>query len=333
MKRGRNRAIINRDVPLDDVVWEEMRELLSRLYLQEWAVIEAEYKRNEDINDVVSVVCDVSDVITRIQKNKNIYVARIWELWKPILTLGKQILFSSDNPQGNYTNNTNNTNNTKPTTLTLFEQLLEISVDLILEKETENSTETGESWLLVGMLKLVSADKYYKPSELLAASGEFVEFLPQWFNTKWIGRALKRLGFKDKRRCGRGVEYRLTPETVQDMADRLDVTLPPTEEEQTKTAEEEAKKKAEKEAEAAKKAEEKAVVVPANPLTIGENEIEYKQLCCVFCQEPILDLAWVKNGFTWDKPAHQVCYDRQKAGLKDSEQEFTDENLQGMEAS
>lgn len=33
MKRGRNRKVINRDVPLDDVVWEEMRDALSRLYL------------------------------------------------------------------------------------------------------------------------------------------------------------------------------------------------------------------------------------------------------------------------------------------------------------
>jgi hypothetical protein len=237
MKRGRNRTIINRDVPLDDVIWVEMRDALSCLYLQGWAAVEAEYNQNQEVTNVVSVLSDVCVVKKRVQEKNNIYIARIWELWKPILSIGKHILFFSHTPQVNYTNCTNNTNNTE---LTLFEQLLDVSVDLILEKEGENTTDTGESWLLMGMLKQVVTDKYYKPKELEAAASGFVEVLPQWFNSKWIGKALKRLGFKEKRRCGRGVEYRLTPDTVKDMAERLGVYLPPTEEEAEK-AEAEAK--------------------------------------------------------------------------------------------
>jgi len=35
---------------------------------------------------------------------------------------------------------------------------------------------------------------------------------------------------------------------------------------------------------------------------------------------------WVKNGFTWDKPAHKACFDCKKAELREEEREFTDHN-------
>jgi hypothetical protein len=198
------------------------------LYLQDWAAVEHEYNQTQDINDVVSGVSDVSDGRSRVQEKNNIYVGRIWELWRPILSLGKHILFYFSVPPCNDTNDTNDTNVTEPT---LFEQLLDLSVDLILEKEMEDTTDTGESLLLMGMLKNIIADNYYKISDLIIAASEFTEALPGWFNPRWIGRALKRLGFKEKRHRGKGVEYRLTPETVKDMADRLGVSLPPTPEE------------------------------------------------------------------------------------------------------
>lgn len=291
MKRGRNRTIINRDVPLDDVVWQEMRDDLSRLYLQEWKLVEAECKRNEDVDNVVSDVSVVSVVISKVNKNKNIYIARIWELWKPILSLGKYILFSSHTPQVNNTNTTNNTNDTKPTPLTLFEQLLDVSVDLILEKETENITDTGESWLLMGMLKQVVTDGYYKPKELeAAAAAEFVEGLPEWFNSKWVGRALKRLGFKEKRRCGRGIEYRLTPETVKDMADRLGVSLPP-------KAEEEAEKKRHEEADKKKGEDEQREPIVVDPSKGEPCQFHENFAPCGCASESILRLKGSDPGY------------------------------------
>jgi hypothetical protein len=224
MKRGRDREIINRDVPLEDPIWNEMRNALTKLYLQEYnAVNNAYIDMQDDIKNAVSVLSAVSVVLKRVQEKNNIYNSRTWECWKPLFSLGKYVYIFSGKPHIDNTNNTNNTNNTE---LTPYEQLLDLSVDLISEKETENITETGESLLLIGMLKTVSKDAYYNPMVLINASAEFTDALPQWFNAKWVGKALKRLGFKDKRRCGNGVQYRLIPKNVEDMADRLGVKIP-----------------------------------------------------------------------------------------------------------
>lgn len=227
MKRGRNRTIINRDVPLDDVVWEEIRDMLSRFYMQECAQVETEYNQTQDITDVIHAVSAVSAVNSRVLKNKNIYVCRVWELWKPLLSIAKSIYYLFPAPKTNSTNGINGTNSIGDIVLTPFEQLLDLSVDLILEKELEDTTVTGESLLLMGMLKIVVTDNFYAISVLHAAALEFAEFSPEWFTSKWIGRALKRLGFKEKHRHKNCVEYHLTPAAVKDMTERLNVSLPP----------------------------------------------------------------------------------------------------------
>jgi len=81
------------------------------------------------------------------------------------------------------------------------------------------------------LLKIVAGDGWYTPKTMhTELSTLYEDGPPKWMSTRWIGNALKRLGFKDKRRVGRGIEYHLTPEQVQDMADRLGVTLPDEEE-------------------------------------------------------------------------------------------------------
>ena len=103
--------------------------------------------------------------------------------------------------------------------------MLTLSVDLITEKEND-AIDSGTSVLIMGLLKIVAEDKYYTPTDIINAARIFNDNLPSWFNNTWIGRKFKRLGFKDKRRQGKGVEYRLTPAQVQDMADRLNIHLP-----------------------------------------------------------------------------------------------------------
>jgi hypothetical protein len=78
----------------------------------------------------------------------------------------------------------------------------------------------------MGCLRAVTKDDYYTPTQILNATDEFQDQRPGWFNQKWLGHVFKRLGFKDKRRHGKGVEYHLTPVLVHDMADRLNIHLP-----------------------------------------------------------------------------------------------------------
>jgi len=227
MKRGKNLAIINKDVPIENPIWEEIRDTLTRLYFQEYASIEATYSQMENIDrlfqdiNVGSVGCVGSVGFKRVQEKKYLYVARTWEMWRALFSIAKYIhIFSSK--QISPTQPTQSTQ----TTLNPFDDLLSLSVDLITEKEAESATDSGTTMLIMGLLRRVTEDKFYNPTDLLNAALEFTENLPSWFNNTWLGREFKRLGFKEKRRQGKGVEYRLTPAQIQDMADRLNIHLP-----------------------------------------------------------------------------------------------------------
>jgi hypothetical protein len=226
MKRGRNFEIVNTEIdPLDDK-WLELRDSLTRMYFQECITIADEWKKLEKIEDVFCVGSEgsVGSVVKdRVLESKNLYIARIWQLWRPIIAIAKHIQLFFNNKDKTYTTYTNYTTYTKP-----LETILSLSLDLINEKITDNDTDTGESMLIKGMLWKVSEDKFYTPNELCIYASSFADFniLPEWFNNTWVGRVLKRMGFKEKRRTGAGVEYRLTPEGVKDIAERLSITLP-----------------------------------------------------------------------------------------------------------
>lgn len=68
-----------------------------------------------------------------------------------------------------------------------------------------------------------------KPREVKTKEGIVIDYdARRWLNNDWTGRALKRLGFKEKRKRGHVKEYRLTPSAVESTALRLvgdDVSL------------------------------------------------------------------------------------------------------------
>ncbi|MGA2523645.1 MAG: phage/plasmid primase, P4 family [Candidatus Bathyarchaeia archaeon] len=54
-----------------------------------------------------------------------------------------------------------------------------------------------------------------------------------------------------------------------------------------------------------------------NP-ALGESEVGYRgEYVCIFCQKPIDPDSkdWTRDDFTWDKPAHNKCYDDKKSEL------------------
>jgi hypothetical protein len=230
MKRGRTLSIINKEIPSEDPIWETIRDELSRMYYQDFASIESIYKQMENVDQLFEGI-NVDSVVSvdcvgylRVQEKKTLYVARTWELWRPIFAVAKHILifFSSSLDASTLTTQTTlTTQYIKP-----FEDILTLSADLLTEKEQEGNTDSGESLLIMGLLRAVTKDAYYSPTQILYATDEFQDQRPGWFNQKWLGHVFKRLGFKDKRRHGKGVEYHLTPAQVQDMADRLNIHLP-----------------------------------------------------------------------------------------------------------
>lgn len=124
--------------------------------------------------------------------------SRDWELWKPILSIASFV-----NKE-------------------LFKDMIVFAEKNSQEKDVENITESGEC-ILAGVLKEMIVDRpdFYKVSEITGLMKSKFEDEQGWLNNKWVGRALGRLGFVEKRRIGNGVEYKLSPASVDDIFSRI----------------------------------------------------------------------------------------------------------------
>ena len=206
MKRGRNKQIINSEPSSHDLIWQEIRDSLYTLYLTYWKEVKEEYEKLSE----VCVISEVSEVGGNILEQIS---DRERELWKPILCLAS--FFDK------YLSPTSQTTQTSLTSLK--EAITQFALQKVNEKQVENITETGELILVQTLLEMVHEDGYYKAKDIKNAMAEKYDEEQKWLNTKWIGRALKRLGFTEKRRVGTGTEYYLRRQQVEDLAIRLGI--------------------------------------------------------------------------------------------------------------
>jgi len=188
MRRTLNKKIGDKEVNIEDPIWQELRDNLYVLTLTYWKEIREIYEGMENETNLSN---------------------REWELWHPILTMAKFI-----DPK-------------------IYEDMLELAKLKSGERQTENITETGEYVLVETLLGVVGEDAYYKVKEIQETMEGKFDGEEKWLNTKWIGRALGRLGFTEKRRVGTGVEYRLKPEIIRDLAERLGIQIRTTQSSQT----------------------------------------------------------------------------------------------------
>jgi hypothetical protein len=235
--RTTNRRKSNSEIDINDVKWQNIRDKLYDNLMLNHQQISRCYNLLSDTftsdgiedSDVVSVVTDVSVDIygyrklennnnssisstlttdttqTTLKKLENIR-ARDLELWQPILSIALAI--DED----------------------IFSKLTDFAIENIKNKEVENQTESYDSILIESLIDVIEEDRYYKVSEILSKMIMYVgadeksrEY--NWLNNKWLGRAMRRLGFLDKRRMGVGVEYHLSPEGIRFLAMRSKVGL------------------------------------------------------------------------------------------------------------
>jgi hypothetical protein len=204
MRRAKNAEIGNREPKADDQIWQDIRDCLYTFCLSYWQKISECYERSEGSEPTEYNISE-----------------RDYELWKPILALAKFFSFTSVASQ-----------HAHPTQPTLFDKILRFAKEKVEEKKVENITETGEYVLVQTLLKIVNESSFYKVKAIKGAMAENYDEEQKWLTTEWIGRALKRLGFTEKRRVGTGVEYNLSKEAVLDLAERLQVKLEKQEDEQ-----------------------------------------------------------------------------------------------------
>lgn len=123
---------------------------------------------------------------------------RDFELWRPILALAKVIA--------------------QP----LYERLRTFALVKVRERQIESVSESGEMLLIQALVGLVdqNSDAWWTiaavKEQLLAKFDEE----HSWITNDWVGRALKRLGFSERRRVGPNRQVRLTREAVLTLAQR-----------------------------------------------------------------------------------------------------------------
>jgi hypothetical protein len=125
------------------------------------------------------------------------------ELWHPILTLAR---FFDRHFEG------------------LYERVLQFAIEKSNEKLVENLTEALDFLLVQTLTSIVAEDGFYKVKEIRDAMASNFDEPQKWLTTKWIGNALRRLGFTEKRRFGSGYEYFLAKDKVLDLAERLGIS-------------------------------------------------------------------------------------------------------------
>jgi len=132
-------------------------------------------------------------------KNNTKLTNRDWELWKPILVFAKLC--------------------------NKYNEMVEFAEEKCREKEIEDVVEQRDTLMVKVLLNLVDSGRYYKVSEIKEVfRSELDEDERGFLTARWVGLALKRLGFKNKRRTGGGVEYFLTKSEVENLAKRMGIT-------------------------------------------------------------------------------------------------------------
>jgi len=139
--------------------------------------------------------------IYETMENETNLKSREWELWKPLLCIAAAVDEA------------------------VYKRILRFSRKKSKEKLIENLTEQYDTLLMRALVELVEENAYYKLTKIKSIFANQFEEDQQWINSKWIGRALKRLGFSNKRTVNGRREYLLKVDDVIDMAERLGLNI------------------------------------------------------------------------------------------------------------
>lgn len=120
------------------------------------------------------------------------------------------------------------------------DKIIKIAEKISEDRRMENVAENRDMALvgfLVGYIQKIPQNEYVKPS---AIAKEFREDEGEnWINSKWVGRAVKRLNFViEKRRLARGIEITLNEKKIIEFAKKLGIDIEKAQEEGLKQQQE-----------------------------------------------------------------------------------------------
>lgn len=194
MKPAANQLIANLEIDEEHESWQEMRNRLYLFLMTSWQFVEKIYQTTE---------------------NDGFYKNREWELWKPILALSK--FFGC------------------------FDEIDALAKRLVLSFRKEE-IESNESLVLQILIDMIDEDCWVSLKEIMDITAENMGFIwyeevqtkdgyrtdrkgriPQWLNSRYIGNILRRLGFNERRRVGKGYEVFLKKADITDQAIRMNL--------------------------------------------------------------------------------------------------------------
>jgi hypothetical protein len=219
MKRGKDRRITDREVNMQSEHWSELKHRLHILFLQYWREILETYRKIDELSERNELSEQVNFMGITVKDDRIKYLtARELELWKPLFAIAK--FFDDQIKQHN-----NMFTSSLCSSSSLCSLMFSLALDKAEQKHLENVTETGESILVQVLYKIYEYDGYYKVKDICEEMRKQYDEEQKWLTTKWVGNALKRLGFSNKRRVGTGYEYYITKKDVLDMIERLGIAL------------------------------------------------------------------------------------------------------------
>jgi hypothetical protein len=195
--RTLNKKINDSEIAPEDERWQEIRNSLYRLYLVHWREVSDIYRKFSDVSDV-------SDLVTLVYKG-GLLSGRSLELWRPLFALAQWIDVERQDK--------------------ILGKLISLAEEVESERTLEDLTSTGESAVVSALQKMVQKDDWYPVKNVTAEAKANIDEAAEWLNTRWVGRCLRRLGFKEKRKMGTGAQYRMNPTQVADVCTRLGYSL------------------------------------------------------------------------------------------------------------
>lgn len=214
MPRARG-EVGKREIKLEDPRWAELRDKLYRFYLAYW----------RDVKRVYGELSERSEVVNYFQTHRE------YELWLPIWALAKffdnlvniESVYCEHSEFQHIKGIMKQFTNAPSSLCSLVRELAKENAEI---KHAEEMTETGEFILMQILLTDVNEDRFYKVKILCDRMAAQFDEPQDWLTTRWVGNALRRLGFTKKRRVGTGYEYWITPKDVETTATRLGVEKP-----------------------------------------------------------------------------------------------------------
>lgn len=215
-RRSRNIKILNSEIDTTQERYAKLRADLYRLFLLHWNEVAEIYGQLKDSSEFS--VGSVDSVETKLGPIGAEFLAgRELELWKSLITMAR--FFDK------YLN-------IVPTQPTLTTLIIKLACDLAKLRHMENITEVGEEILVQCLLDIVPDDQkvfWIKVKTITTSIEAEFDSKQDWLSTIWVGRALRRLGFSDKRRLGAGIEYNIPSKAVLDLKVRMQIEERPKE--------------------------------------------------------------------------------------------------------